>query len=162
VHAIFFGLKRAYQSTLRLTRRCLARLGLTAARFDMLYAVRSARYGSVQAQLSRTLGVTAATVSRMLKSLEDLGLVSRARSVADRRCRRVQITDLGRRVMRRAEVGLISAGHVSFAIDCALAEHWWSDTATFLAVDALDGPLHRIRRAFFDDASLAYPWHPDD
>jgi DNA-binding MarR family transcriptional regulator len=161
VHAILFGLKRAYQSTLRLTRRCLAQLGLTAARFDMLYAVRSARYGSDQTQLRRMLGVSGATVSRMLKSLEDLGLVSRERSTVDRRRRRVHITELGRKAMRRVEVGLVDSGHVSFAIACALTESWWDDTMAFLAVDALDSPLHRLRRAFLDDAWLVYPWHPD-
>ena len=39
MHAIFFGLKRAHHGTLRITRRALIALGLTAARFDLLYAV---------------------------------------------------------------------------------------------------------------------------
>jgi DNA-binding MarR family transcriptional regulator len=162
VHAIFLGLKRAYQSTLRLTRRCLAQLGLTAARFDMLHAVKCARYGSYQAQLCRRLGVTGATVSRMLKSLEELGLVSRERSTADRRRMRVQITEHGRQVIRRAEYGLVSSGSISFAIECALTDAWHDETAAFLAVDALDTTLDRVRRAFFDDAYLFYPWHPDE
>ena len=42
MHAVFFDLKRAYHSTLRLTRRLLKRLGLTAARFDLLYIVEKA------------------------------------------------------------------------------------------------------------------------
>jgi DNA-binding MarR family transcriptional regulator len=162
VHAIFFGLKRAYHSTIGLTRRCLAQLGLTAARFDMLHAVKSTPYGSHQKQLCRLLGVSAATVSRMLKSLEALGLVSRERSATDRRRRRVTITDLGRRVMRRAEHGLVYCGHISFAIECALCEPWRDETTVFLAMDALDGALRRVRHAFFDRATLFYPWHPDD
>jgi DNA-binding MarR family transcriptional regulator len=140
----------------------MALLGLTAARFDMLRAVKSARYGSDQTQLCRSLGVTGATVSRMLKSLEELGLVSRERSTVDRRRQRVQITELGRRLMRRAEYGLVSSGNISFAIECALGEPWCDETAVFLAVDALDTALHRVRDAFFDDADLFYPWHLDE
>jgi DNA-binding MarR family transcriptional regulator len=128
----------------------------------MLYALKRTRYGTDQRELRRALGVTAPTVSRMLKSLEELGLVSRELLTSDRRRRWVCITDLGRRVMRRAEVGLVSSGNISFAIECALCEPWWDETAAFLAVDALDVPLGRMRRAFFDDASLVYPWHPDD
>lgn len=74
MHAIFFGLKRAHHGTLRITRRILAALGLTAARFDLLYAVKKAtRYGVNQSALRKVLGVSRATVSRMLASLEERG-----------------------------------------------------------------------------------------
>jgi DNA-binding MarR family transcriptional regulator len=162
VHAIFFGLKRAYQSTLRLTRRCLAMLGLTAARFDMLYAVKSAPCGSDQVSLSRALGVTGATVSRMVSSLEDLGLVSRRSIPSDRRRRWVELTALGRQMMERVEDELVDSGDISFAIECALGSFSDDDWALLMAIEALDTPLHRIRHAFLDCGCLFYPWHPDD
>jgi DNA-binding MarR family transcriptional regulator len=162
VHAIFFGLKRAYQSTLRLTRRCLALLGLTAARFDMLHAVKSAPYGSDQVSLSRVLGVTGATVSRMVTSLEELGLVSRTRIPTDRRRRWVELTELGRQVIERAEDDLVDSGHIAFAVECALGNPWDDAWALLMAIEALDTPLCRVRHAFFDGGCLSYPWHPDD
>ena len=41
--AIFFGLKRAFHGSLRIARFALTALGLTAARFDMLYALEKKR-----------------------------------------------------------------------------------------------------------------------
>src|SRR6202034_4742155 len=102
MHAVFFDLKRAYHSTLRLTRRLLKRLGLTAARFDLLYIVEKAGKTMLQCELRRVLGVTAPTVSRMLASLEDLGLVEREVLDEDHRCQNVVLTKAGRRCVFRA------------------------------------------------------------
>jgi hypothetical protein len=66
MHAIFFGLKRAHHGTLCITRSVLAAMGLTAARFDLLYAVMTSREGLAQSALRKLLGVSRATVSRML------------------------------------------------------------------------------------------------
>ena len=85
VHNIFFGLKRAHHGTLRITRKLLAAFGLTAARFDLLYAVKKERRGILQSALRKVLGVSRATVSRMLASLEELGLVRRTFAKQDRR-----------------------------------------------------------------------------
>jgi DNA-binding MarR family transcriptional regulator len=97
MNAIFFGLKRAFHSTLRVTRRMLTRLGLTAARFDMLHALpRERRYvgeGMRQSELRRQLGVSRPTVSRMLASLEELGLVLRKPDSKDRRQVFVALTE---------------------------------------------------------------------
>jgi hypothetical protein len=38
MHAVFLGLKRAWLSSLHRTRADFAAFGLTAARFDLLYA----------------------------------------------------------------------------------------------------------------------------
>ncbi len=74
MHAVFFGLKRAHQGTLRITRGVLTALGLTAARFDLLFAVKkSSRYGLNQSALRKVLGVSRATVSRMLASTRRAG-----------------------------------------------------------------------------------------
>jgi DNA-binding MarR family transcriptional regulator len=48
----------------------------------------------LQRDLRRVLGVAGATVSRMLKSLEELGLVER-KPASDRRCRVVTLTSAG-------------------------------------------------------------------
>ncbi len=96
-----FGLKRAHHGVLRVTRRALAQLGLTAARFDMMYAIQE-REGLRQIALCRALGVSGATVSRMLASLEKLGLVTRDTTCTDMRQRFVYLTDAGRRCIRKA------------------------------------------------------------
>ena len=66
-------------------------------RFDMLLAIRGSMHGdddiggTEQCELRRVLGVTAGVVSRMLKALEKLGLVQRARG-DDRRYKGVWLS----------------------------------------------------------------------
>ena len=80
---------------LRLTRKAIKALGLTAARFDMLTAIWRHPHGLPQSALRQELGVGRATISRMLGSLEDLGLVYRRVADDDRRQRIVRLTPEG-------------------------------------------------------------------
>jgi DNA-binding MarR family transcriptional regulator len=165
MHAIFFGLKRAHHGTVRITRDVIASMGLTAARFDMLYAVKLRRRGMLQSALRRTLGVCRATVSRMLASLEALGLVTRAAYAADRRQRLVKLTTLGRWRVAYAHRHITRSGWAQLAIDSALgakgSKYHWYDPEECIAVCALlEGLLDQLRQAFRDGATLEYPWNP--
>jgi DNA-binding MarR family transcriptional regulator len=164
MNVIFFGLKRAYHGTLRVTRRALARLGLTAARFDLLYIVQKAGEMMTQRELRKALGVSGPTVSRMLGSLEDLGLVEREVSDLDRRERYVMLTNAGRGCVRKAVRSLIHTGLVQLAVDSALcADQWHNATASRTANSGCDGMLRRLRRAFGDIATFTYPFtHVDE
>jgi DNA-binding MarR family transcriptional regulator len=167
----FFGLKRAFHATLRLTRASLAKLGLTAARFDLLYALPHSRHRSSltmrQSNLRGMLGVSRPTVSRMLASLEELGLVRRTRDPYDGRQRVVALTQQGCTLVRRAVRHFIDSGWTELALDSALAsdrpgERWCDDGHCLFETDRLERFLGSIRRAFGDVATLYYPWHPDD
>ncbi len=166
MHAIFFGLKRAHHGTLRITREVLARMGLTAARFDMLYAVKQRnKRGMLQSALRRALGVCRATVSRMLASLEELGLVTRKMDPVDRRQRRVELTTLGRWRIAFAHRHLTRSGWAQLAIDSALCGegskyHWYDQDECTAATLLLERQLDQLRQAFFDHAKLHYPWNP--
>jgi DNA-binding MarR family transcriptional regulator len=164
MNAIFFGLKRAFHGTLRITRRTLARVGLTAARFDLMYAVHEdGEQGTFQRDLRDTLGVSAPTVSRMLASLEELGLVRRKPLMGDRRHRLVTLTQTGRRCIRRAIRLFIRSGRIQLAVDSALCPDGWHDEmASLFAMSDCDGMLQRVRDAYGDIAALYYRWHPDD
>ena len=163
MHAVFFDLKRAYHSTLRLTRRLLKRLGLTAARFDLLYIVEKAGKTMLQCELRRVLGVTAPTVSRMLASLEALGLVEREVVDLDRRRRHVTPTKAGLRCVRRAARSLIHSGWVELAVDSALCPHrWFNALECSLARGVLSKTLERLRDAYGDRATRTYPWFYDE
>jgi DNA-binding MarR family transcriptional regulator len=136
---------------------------LTAARFDLLYKLeREPLGGLLQSQLRRVLGVTGATVSRMLRSLEGLGLVARWRPT-DRRQRWVQLTQAG---LSRIHCGIfhtISMPALRLGLDIALArERWYCTSQCLIVTDALEAALNSIRAAFGDSATLYYPWHPDD
>jgi DNA-binding MarR family transcriptional regulator len=180
MNAIFFGLKRAYHGTLRVTRRMLLRLGLTAARFDMLYALPHGGFragkGTLQSLLRRQLGVSRPTVSRMLASLEELGLVTRRPDQLDRRQVFVALTMAGRRLLRRAKRAFIESGYIQLALDTALGaessrgssrdrwctNRWHDDLNCLVEMERLDGILDKLRYEFGDFAKLNYPWHPDD
>ena len=171
MHAVFFGLKRAHHSTLRISRAMLARIGLTAARFDLLYALNSSTKkngrGIRQATLRRVLGVGRTTVSRMLASLEQLGLVKRTVDWLDRRQRLVQLTGDGRHRITFASRRFVYSGWAQLALDTALCGNhggagWCDPGKCIMATATIDGMLNHLRRAFGDGATLHYPWSPDD
>jgi DNA-binding MarR family transcriptional regulator len=158
MNVVFFSLKRAFHGTLRVFRGALAKLGLTAARFDLLYIVLKEK-GLLQRELQRALGVAAPTVSRMLASLEELGLVVREVSEDDGRQRYVVLTKAGRRSVIRAARALIHSGLVDMTIDSALSPAFWHDprVRTTARAECLR-PLDLLRYAYRDVATPDYPF----
>jgi DNA-binding MarR family transcriptional regulator len=142
MNAVFFGLKRAHHATLRLTRRGLARMGLTAARFDLMYVLHEEAVprrsfprmdpGVTQSGLRAKLGVCRSVVSRMVKALVERGYVEQRPEElwGDRRTKRVWLTELGRKRIREAIRRAMRWGTVQFALACALGPE-----RSFAAVD---------------------------
>ena len=160
MHAILFGLKRAFHSSLRIPRRITRHHGLTPARFDMLHLIDGHYFSVPQASLRKSLGVSRATVSRMLRSLEELGMVRRSRAM-DHRTRDVSLTDYGRTLFRRAARQLWGSGLVDLFVESISS--WHKDPEPiFRNMCTLDSHLDWIRGAARDTATLYYPWHPDD
>ena len=92
---------------LRLTLRCRdidkhlsARVGLTIDEVHCLGVIHSEN-PSCAKQLTELLHVDATRTSKILRSLERRGLVSRTLSVADHRKEQVILTDEGRRIIER-------------------------------------------------------------
>ncbi|MDP9149898.1 MAG: MarR family winged helix-turn-helix transcriptional regulator [Myxococcota bacterium] len=163
MNAIFFGAKRAFQASLRIMRPWFSRLGLTAARFDMLTAIWRHPCGVFQRELRKMLGVTAPTISRMLRSLEDLGLIRRERGMRDRRLRHIALTDAGLALIVRATYVFIDSGAAQLAVDCALTNDRAHDVSRcFVEMEHAEAMLAALRAGFRDIARLHYPWHPDD
>jgi DNA-binding MarR family transcriptional regulator len=159
-----YATKRAYYGTLRVVRAPATSVGVTPARFDMMYAIFGASEGQIhEAALARKVGVSVPVVARMLRSLEELGYVLRERSRIDRRKILVGLTKAGLRCFRRARLALMCSGLVDLAIDSALGGKSWFDEAYTLAEkDVLDAALTRLREAFWAGGRLYYPWHPED
>jgi DNA-binding MarR family transcriptional regulator len=155
MHSVFFGLKRAYYATLGLTRRTLRKMGLTAARMDMLYVIhKKGRYSTLQSQLWRTLGVCPSVVSRMLKRLEEMGYVKRVAVVNDTRQRAITLTTQGRARILRAVRQFIGWGYAELALRSALEpDRWNSEWQTHVAVSRGEEFLRLIRVGFGDRAS---------
>ena len=163
----FFAMKRAYHATLRFTRDVAAAYGLTPARSDMLYAIYcvpvhgpAGRGELRQSELRRRLGVSAPTVSRMVRSLETLGFVSRRRSSRDGRTFDIQLTDFGWQRLRTMFFGIFKWDTFDLAIDCALigATRPMNADKLDLELGYLYSIIGKIRWAFRDRATLEYPY----
>ena len=169
VNAITFGAKRAFHGFLRVTRKQLAEMGLTAARFDLLSVLVKCRPGELcadgvrQSEIRRMLGVTAPVVTRMVRALVGLGLVQRWREpYVDRRQVRVGLTKAGRRcILKARRVMLPAVREMVYGAIC-FGEHR-SANARFAHMAKLEDYLRGLRRRFRDTAGLLYRWgHPDD
>jgi DNA-binding MarR family transcriptional regulator len=152
---VFFGLKRAYYATLGLTRRTLRKMGLTAARMDMLYVIhKRGRYSTPQNYLWRTLGVHPSVVSRMLKRLEALGYIRRKVIANDTRRRAITLTTHGRACILRAIRQFIGWGYAELALRSALEPVFWhSEWRAHVAISRAEEFLRLIRVGFGDGAS---------
>ena len=90
---LLFAYKRVHLAGNRRASMLLAAFEITPARFDLLRMLYGDRTFSMsQSWLRAQLGVARATVSRMLKALEKLGLVERKPDEWDRRTKRVTLT----------------------------------------------------------------------
>jgi len=169
MNAITFGAKRAFHGFLRMTKRPLLGMGLTAARFDMLSVlVKAGRpdgrlSGVRQSDIRRILGVTAPVVTRMLRALEALGLVQRWRELLwDRRQIRVALTEAGERcILWARRVMLRAMRRVVYEAICFGQARNRDKRLQHMAM--LESYLGALRERFGDTARLYYAWgHPDD
>jgi DNA-binding MarR family transcriptional regulator len=169
MNAIAFGNKRAFYGFLRVTRKALASVGLTAARFDMMCALfgshrreRNQSFAISQRDLRNKLGVCASVISRMVRALEALGWVKRTRCTVDRRQLRVALTDPGWECIRKAR-RLLLRGVQRMVYDAICFGKHRDPGARFVHMERLEGYLGGLRSDFGDMATLYYPWgHPDD
>ncbi len=161
MHSILFGMKRAFQSSLGLSRRLMRPFGLTPARFDLLFALHPGSYMK-QSELRKILGVSRATTSRMLRSLELLDLVTREVAYRNKRERIVSLTKKGLTIIQRAVRELMDRGPADLIAEGCSS---WSrePDLIFSNMCRFDSHLRWVRDTFGDTARLAfYPWHPDD
>jgi DNA-binding MarR family transcriptional regulator len=158
--SIFFGLKRGHWVAVRCGKEMLepyASFGVTPARFDLMYALQGT--GMRQSALQRVLGVARSTVSRMLRSMEQRGLVERGH--VDNKSLMVWLSDIGRALLRSAMKRLCGPGSEPYQ-RCTKALY---PGPTDEAVDArggMEGLLELFRGAFGDRATLHHVWIYDD
>jgi MarR family transcriptional regulator, transcriptional regulator for hemolysin len=74
--------------------RAMAEAGGSAAAWQVLLLIRSGQWGT-QSNLAQAMGVTGATMTHHLNSLEAQGLVRRWRDESNRRVQQVELTDAG-------------------------------------------------------------------
>jgi DNA-binding MarR family transcriptional regulator len=168
---VLYGLKRAFHSTLRITRRDFKAIGCTPARMDILHVLYNEGRGWEQPMwqsiLRRIIGYTArSTMTEMMQALEALGWIRRRKSQQDKRQREVEITSAGRQQLwlayRRFPPGWTHEAPL-------LAKDWPPPDDEELSawegyVDQmveLDEVLSKVRFALRDTGCVPYPWFSD-
>jgi len=161
MHRSFFSMKRAFQSSLEWLKKVFEPFGITPARFDMMRAIDSDEYVEQRA-LQDMLGVSGATVSRMLKALCELGLVESEQDRDDRRRKLLGLTERGAALLR--EIMAVTTGLGLGGLAIASTIHWYWDRPIILqrAMNELNRRLECIRRGFGDRATLRYGSGFDD
>jgi DNA-binding MarR family transcriptional regulator len=156
---VSFAIKRAYWSDLKAFRGAFRYFGLTAARFDILFAIGHGNY--TQADVARQLGVCRSTVCRLVQKLEKLGLVARCDAKKDG---------------RRFSVGLLFAGHdalveldgtllrkrILLKTHGAAFHHDHDRDRAYDTLESVGGNAKAIAAHFGDRAFLPYPtYYPE-
>jgi DNA-binding MarR family transcriptional regulator len=97
-----FLLRRAHQISAAVFENACADVGLTQAQYGALMVLAS-EPGIDQSRLARALAFDKVTVLRVLRGLEERGLVAREVSVSSRRQMAVQLTAEGNRLLNKAQ-----------------------------------------------------------
>ncbi len=158
MHTFFFTLRRADLCSLRFQRELLKELGITPARYLMLFviATRGLPFGEtsrfmIQSDIARALGVSRMTVSVMLRALEENGFVTRTRQEwRDRRQIIVRLTPRAVTLLKDVHRALIRTGVVWCAV--------YSIDPTGRKVGGTKYWLDDFRKKFEDTATFRYPW----
>jgi len=149
MNTVFFGLKRSYYATLIGARTLTKRYGLTPARFDLMFLLQDVEKS--QSSLWAALGVSRSTVSRMLESLEELGLISRSRGyfgTVDKRQRTVSLTSKGAQLLRRALSGILGSGISDIMMRSTAALYDYSRVGIESAILNLEWHFRAIQETF--------------
>lgn len=96
-----FLLRRTHQISAAVFENACASVGLTPAQYGVL-TVLAAEPGLDQTRLSRALAFDKVTVMRVLKGLEERGLVRREQSAVSRRQKTVDLTPAGQALLEAA------------------------------------------------------------
>lgn len=104
---IDFHIKWAWHSISRMYNAYAARFGLTMATGYVLLNVDSER-GTPATKIAPLLGMEPRSLVRMLKNLEEKGLVRREVDLTDKRFVRILLTDIGKTKRDLAKEGVIN------------------------------------------------------
>lgn len=163
---LFFEMKLAHLSALQFCLRESSIVGLTPARVDMLRAILRAGGGISQRELRRVLCVSAATVSIMVRAIEQLGFVSRSRNRNDARTFWIQLKATGEKALREIFYQTRVTGYWKLAFGCLFDRKEGIPGRTWdLAMNRLKVDLRRFRQRIGRGSSVhgsPWSWDHDD
>ncbi len=125
--ASIFTLKRAYQATRKVMDERLAQFGTTSAQLDILIFL--LRNGSTeQRKLQAALGITSATLTRMVDTMVERGFLERHASTVDARVNLITASEKGLKLchtLKEHEKGFLEQVFKGFSnTEVALLTDW--------------------------------------
>ena len=163
MHPILFSQKHAYLVSLAKQREWLRGFGITPARYEMLFVIfiltksYPAMDYAFQGDVLKQLGVSAATVTKMLDALEKLGLVTRTRwKYWDKRRKCVALTQKARDILQRVKEVWIDSGRVALAISAIFRMRPEEEEGRF------HWDLETVRKELGDKAIFFASWFRPD
>lgn len=102
---VLVSLRRIMRATSIHSRKLGKVMGLTTPQLVVIRAIGEEGLPTAS-DIARAVSLSQATVTTILNRLEDKQLLTRERSAVDRRRVKVQLTDLGKRVLREAPMPL--------------------------------------------------------
>lgn len=163
---LFFEMKHAHLAALQFCLRESSIVGLTPARVDMLRAIVQAGGGISQRELRRVLCVSAATVSIMVRAIEQLGFVSRTRNRDDARTFWIQLETTGAKALREVFYQTRVTGYWKLAFGCLFDRKEGVPGRVWdRAMDRLERELRRFRQRVGRGSSVhdsPWAWDQDD
>ncbi len=159
MHRVFFSVKRVHLRIVEIGKGLLRRFELTPARFDMMRIVLvHAPEGVSQTRIRALLGVSAATVSRMLLSLEKLGFIARHEWKHDTRRLIVTLTELGKCRVTEAMAAMVASGNAERMAQRGVD---FDTKAAVPRLRVLQRALASMRRNYGDRSAFTDPWRTD-
>jgi DNA-binding MarR family transcriptional regulator len=163
MHGVFWGTHRAALCAIKVAKRMTTQFGLTPSRFHMLAAIQSENADWFpQRGLRALLGVTAQTISRMIRSLVQRGFLVQRVVAADRRRRELAFTRAGKARFSNAFSVIVEAGLGTHVAGRALTDLGWPSTPEqwAAAIAQFNGVVNEFRFGLVDTALFDYS--PDD
>src|SRR5262245_49407464 len=159
MHNFLFAARRVYHQSNRLAAGMLAQFELTAARFDMLYAIRQYGDGKIwQSELRKILGVKAPAAKRMVDALAKLGFVERKRVTrGDRRQCVVRLTKRGRRRILVAKQAALDDAIAHLAVEAMTSRSPLERKHATADLEVMMAAMRRAKRALGGCGTFAYP-----
>jgi DNA-binding MarR family transcriptional regulator len=144
-----FRLKRGHLKAVQFHKTLTKQFNLTPARFDAMYVLRINGGACKQRVIWETLGLSASTICKMLRSMEDVGLVWRETNEEDKRARVVHLTKFGLACV-------VAAMKLFLRVDALrnFYDAMHPDGRDFIKMCA--GWVERIARKLWDWSTLSY------
>ena len=159
MHGVFWGTHRAALCAIKVAKRMTTQFGLTPSRFHMLSAIQSEqREWFPQRGLRELLGVSAQTISRMLRSLVERGFLVKRVMEADRRRRELAFTRAGKARFSNAFTVIVEAGLGRHVAGRALTDLGWPSTPEkrAAAIAQFNAVVSEFRFGLLDTALFDY------